>query len=222
MTGSRPVHAPALRWLYHAAARETWERARPDLSYTPRDAHGDAAEFIHASYRDAVLESARLYLPAGRARVIVRIDPRRLGGSVRVAATPRGPMPHVHGSIPRDAIADVRTDEDFARDLERAQQDAAFEAARVPDAVTGTHFGFVAFAGMTLLDLVGPLDAVSRIASMGFDRTARCTVVGAHTDGWKGSEAELRVERVRPSLDEFDVLVVPGGLAARALVADTP
>ena len=76
-------------------------------------------------------------------------------------------MPHVHGSVPRDAIVEALAEADFARDV-----------ARAPDAVTGTRFGFVAFAGMTLLDLVGPLDAVSRIASMGFDETSSCVVVG--------------------------------------------
>ncbi len=84
--------------------------------------------------------------------------------------------------------------------------------------MTGTRFGFVAFAGMTLLDLVGPLDAVSRIASMGFDETSTCVVVSAHEDAWRGFGAELRVAHVRPPLDEVDVLVVPGGLAARGLL----
>ena len=200
---------PALRWIYHAVDRETWERARASEAYAPRDAHGEGEPFIHASYRDAVLESARLYLPAGSPRLIVRIDPRRLGAMVRVAETPRGPMPHIYGSVPRDAIAEVRGEEEFAAAVDRA-----------PDGVTGTRFGFVAFAGMTLLDLVGPLDAVSRIASMGFDETTSCVVVAAHDECWRGFEAELRVARVRPPLDELDVLVVPGGLASRALVHD--
>src|SRR5947208_2172501 len=50
---------------------------------------------------------ARLYFAAGAQLGVMQIDPRRLGCDVRVAATPRGPMPHVHGAIPRAAI--VRT-----------------------------------------------------------------------------------------------------------------
>jgi cyclohexyl-isocyanide hydratase len=193
--------AGGLRWLYHVVLRDVWERERAAEAYRP------SGDFLHASYRDAVLESARLYFPVGSARVILRIDPRRLTARVLVAPTPRGPMPHIHGAVAPDAIAEVH--EEDARSI-----------AAAPDVVTGTRFGFVAFAGMTLLDLVGPLDAVSRIASMGFDRTSTCAVIAANEEVWRGSEAELRTLRVRPPLDELDVLVVPGGAGARALVED--
>jgi uncharacterized protein (DUF952 family) len=110
------------RWLYHAVTRATWERSLGADTYGPEDAHGEGAEFIHASYRDVVLESARLYLPRGSARVIVRIDPRRLGQSVvvQVVETPRGPMPHIHGRVPRGAIAQVYDVEAFAHEVDRA------------------------------------------------------------------------------------------------------
>jgi uncharacterized protein (DUF952 family) len=111
-TGGEP-----LRWLYHAVPRERWERAPAGEPYAPAHAHGDGAAFIHASYRDVVLESARLYLPAGSARVVLRIDPRRLVSQVRVARTPRGPMPHIHGSVPRDAIAHVYEEDALAREI---------------------------------------------------------------------------------------------------------
>jgi uncharacterized protein (DUF952 family) len=116
------VTSRTLRWLYHAVTRETWERARATEAYGPVDAHGEGAAFIHASYRDVVVESARLYLPALSERLIVRIDPRRLGVATRVevAETPRGPMPHIHGSVPRDAIAEVCELEAFAGALSAA------------------------------------------------------------------------------------------------------
>ncbi len=59
---------------------------------------------MHASYKDRVEESAKLYFPAGSALVVLAIDPRKLDVPLHVADTPRGPMPHVHGSIPRDAV----------------------------------------------------------------------------------------------------------------------
>lgn len=61
--------------------------------------------FVHASYREKVVESARLYFPAGADLRVLEIDPTGL--DVRVADTPRGPMPHVHGAIPRSAVVRV-------------------------------------------------------------------------------------------------------------------
>jgi uncharacterized protein (DUF952 family) len=60
--------------------------------------------FVHCSFRDDVATSARLYFPAGAVLRVLQIDPRRVGCEVRVVATPRGPMPHVHGAIPLAAV----------------------------------------------------------------------------------------------------------------------
>ena len=60
--------------------------------------------YIHCSFRDAAAESARLYFPAGAQLRVLQIDPRQVRCEVRVVDTPRGPMPHVHGAIPRAAI----------------------------------------------------------------------------------------------------------------------
>lgn len=87
---------------------------------------------------------------------------------------------------------------------------------------------------MTLLDLVGPLDALSRIASMGFDPTTTCEVIALarrrdSDEGdrasdppvvWSACGGELVTARYRPPLDAFDVLVVPGGPGTRALESD--
>ena len=60
--------------------------------------------YIHCSFRDAAADSARLYFPAGARLRVLQIDPRCVRCEVRVVDTPRGPMPHVHGAIPRAAI----------------------------------------------------------------------------------------------------------------------
>lgn len=147
-----------MRWLYHLVPRDT---PLPDRHTPPAF---DREGFVHASHRDAVIESARLHFPPGSDLVAWQIDPRRLDASVVLADTPRGSMPHIHGSIPRDAV--------------RARLDlSAISAA--PDHVTGTKIAFVAFEGMTLLDLLGALDPVSRIASMGFDPETRVEIIGA-------------------------------------------
>jgi cyclohexyl-isocyanide hydratase len=202
-----------MRWLFHVLRAEelSWGS---DGRYRP--ASLDSEGFIHASYRDSVLESARLYFAQGAALQVLAIDPRRLDVPVDVVTTPRGPMPHVRGPIPCDAVRVI------------ALEDVATHA----DLVTGTCIAVCAFEGMTLLDLVGPLDVLSRIASMGFDPTTKCEVVALtrpHDDPtvvdvevWRGSGAVVIAERYRPTLDAFDVLLVPGGPGTRTLIASDP
>jgi cyclohexyl-isocyanide hydratase len=56
---------------------------------------------------------------------------------------------------------------------------------------------------------------------MGFDAASTCTIVGANAARvWCADGAAFTVDRVRPSLDDIDVLLVPGGLATRALQRD--
>jgi uncharacterized protein (DUF952 family) len=100
------------RWLYHALPKAEWERVAGD--YTP--ASLELEGFVHTSFRDAIAASAELYVPAPR--VVLRIDPRRLRAPIAIADTPRGPMPHVHGAIPRDAIVEALDFEGW--DAERA------------------------------------------------------------------------------------------------------
>ncbi|MEZ4294909.1 MAG: DUF952 domain-containing protein [Polyangiaceae bacterium] len=189
-----------MRWLYHIVPLGTEIGAR----YSPPSIILEG--FVHCSFRDEVRESALLYFPRDIELQVLRIDPRRLDARVELAPSPRGPMPHIHGAVPSDAIVEVRSLESM---------DGA------PDRVTGTRFGLVAFEGMTLLDLVGVLDPVSRIASMGFDPSARVEVIGVgQAKVWSCEGAALEVARVRPSLSDFDVVVVPGGLGTRALAED--
>lgn len=189
-----------MRWLYHLLPRGTHFGDR----YSPPSLVMEG--FVHCSFRDEVRESALLYFPHDIALDVLRIDPRRVDARVELARSPRGPMPHIHGAIPRDAVAEVLPLDHIAA---------------APDRVTGTRFGFVAFEGMTLLDLVGALDPIGRIASMGFDPSSRTTVVSATAGrAWSCEGAALEVEHVRPSLAELDVLVVPGGFGTGALVED--
>ena len=189
-----------MRWLYHLTAAPVRSCDR----YAPASLVDEG--FVHASYRDAVAECARRYFPAGAALTVLQIDPRRLDVPVHEAATPRGPMPHLHGSIPADAIR------------ARLSLDALPAA---PDAVTGTRIAVVAFDGLTLLDLVGVYDPLARIAAMGFDATTTVEIVGAQqARAWSADGAALTVDRLRPPLDDFDLLVIPGGHGTRTLVHD--
>jgi putative intracellular protease/amidase/uncharacterized protein (DUF952 family) len=202
-----------VRWLYHVRLAENLDLASTaEFSVEPYAPDSLEAEgFVHASFRDETATSAKLYFPPGSALdsllEVICIDPRRLDVPVVIADTPRGKMPHIHGPIPREAIRSTISVD---------------ELSAVPDRVTGTRFAFVAFEGMTLLDLVGVYDPISRIASMGFDPTSSCEIVSATTSKtvWRGASGELVAERVRPELDEFDVVIVAGGHAARELAKD--
>jgi uncharacterized protein (DUF952 family) len=110
-----------MRWLYHLrhAGPPPVERYAPESLSTEG--------FVHASYRDEVLESARIHFAGAADLEVLAIDPRRLDVPVHAAATPRGEMPHVHGSIPVDAIRRVLPFRDFE-----------VERAALPDAVVGT------------------------------------------------------------------------------------
>jgi uncharacterized protein (DUF952 family) len=88
-----------VRWLYHVLD------ARCELSdpYTPSSLAREG--FVHCSFAPVVAASARLYFAADTPLQVLQIDPRGL--DLRVANTPRGPMPHVHQPIPRSAIVAV-------------------------------------------------------------------------------------------------------------------
>ncbi|MBX3262897.1 MAG: DUF952 domain-containing protein [Labilithrix sp.] len=104
-----------MRWLFHVLRSEDAvfvhdaASAGSERRYRPGSLEREG--FLHASYRDAVLESARLYFPAGAALSVFAIDPRRLDVPVDVVDTPRGPMPHVRGSIPERAVRVLQLDD---------------------------------------------------------------------------------------------------------------
>ncbi len=189
-----------MRWLFHVYDG-------PELGSHHYAAASLAQEgFIHASFKEAVADSARLYFPSTDSLRVLQIDPRRLDVPVAFADTPRGPMPHIHGRVPRDAVRATLSLE---------------EVVSAPDAVTGTRFVLVAFEGMTLLDLVAVYDPLSRIASMNIDGTSSCEIVAGHEGRiWSMDGADVVPRRVRPDLANFDVLVLPGGLGTRTLVND--
>ena len=87
------------------------------------------------------------------------------------------------------------------------------------------RIAFLAYRGLTLLDLVGPYDALRRVPMFGFDKDVRHAFIGVgpvegrHLRDESG--VELGVDDVYAPLDDYDLLVVPGGRVARELVHDT-
>jgi uncharacterized protein (DUF952 family) len=107
-----------VRWLYHLRIVTT-DDAWP---YAPASFANE--KFIHASYRDAVQESAALYFRADAKIEILMIDPRKLTALVDVASTPRGPMPHIVGAIAHAAVTRIVPLE-------------SFDPKRFPDSILG-------------------------------------------------------------------------------------
>jgi uncharacterized protein (DUF952 family) len=89
------------RWLYHLV-EEKDDVGDPYAPYSLGD-----EGFIHCSFLSDVAESARLYFPPSAKLRVLQIDPRLLEARIEVVDTPRGPMPHVHGAIPRRAVVKV-------------------------------------------------------------------------------------------------------------------
>lgn len=73
---------------------------------------------------------------------------------------------------------------------------------------------------MTLLDLVGPYDALRRVRTMGFDVRFEWRFIGTQAQVSDDSGFPVHVETVRGSLDDCDLLVVPGGIGVDLLAGD--
>lgn len=76
------------------------------------------------------------------------------------------------------------------------------------------------FPRLTVLDFIGLYDPLSRISSMGIDPTFRLTIGGIEPEIEDGGGVVLKPSIVWPKLDDFDLLLLPGGYGTRTLVQD--
>ncbi len=82
------------------------------------------------------------------------------------------------------------------------------------------NIAFLVFPKMTLLDFVGPYDCLRRIRTLGIDDALRWQVIATHDTPHDDSGLPLGFHAVRASLDEFELLVVPGGFGIDDLRTD--
>lgn len=82
------------------------------------------------------------------------------------------------------------------------------------------RLAFVAFDGLTALDLVGGYDPLTRLGTMGFADDLSWDVVGPAGTATATGGLTLDVDRVRPDLGAYDLVYVPGGHGTRELVDD--
>ena len=82
------------------------------------------------------------------------------------------------------------------------------------------RLAFLAFPGMTMLDLVGAYDSLRRIAPMQIDREVTCRVIGTKQTIEDETGLTIVPDGVYEDLKQFDLLYVPGGLGTRRLMHD--
>jgi cyclohexyl-isocyanide hydratase len=79
---------------------------------------------------------------------------------------------------------------------------------------------FVVYDGMTTLDFLGVFDAVTRLKSMGIRDDVSWAICARATEVSDREGLQIIPTQVNSQLDRFDMVVVPGGFAARKLATD--
>ncbi len=82
------------------------------------------------------------------------------------------------------------------------------------------NIAFVVYDGMTTLDFVGAYDALTRLHSMDLMPGVRWDVCARSTQVTDSSGLCLSATRAGQPLSGYDMVVVPGGFAARRLMRD--
>ncbi len=79
---------------------------------------------------------------------------------------------------------------------------------------------FVIYDGMTALDFVGVYDPVTRLKTMSFMPDLEYDVCATIREVRDAAGLRLVADRVCVPFDEYDMVIVPGGLESRTLVDD--
>lgn len=80
---------------------------------------------------------------------------------------------------------------------------------------------FIIYNGMTTLDFIGVFDPVARLRTMGIIGVDLGWDICAFTDMViDGMGIRIIPDKVRPNLDKYDTIIVPGGLSSRTLIKD--
>ncbi len=82
------------------------------------------------------------------------------------------------------------------------------------------RIAFVVFDRMTVLDLIGIYDPLTRLKSMGFMPALAWDLCGLQPMARDDRGLSLNATRVNEPLGGYDILVVPGGFGTRALKDD--
>lgn len=80
---------------------------------------------------------------------------------------------------------------------------------------------FVIFEDLTALDFIGVYDAVTRLKTMNFIPDLEWDICSFTNEIKDGTGLIFNPTKVRKSLDEYQIVIVPGGFGTRKLVNDT-
>jgi transcriptional regulator GlxA family with amidase domain len=79
---------------------------------------------------------------------------------------------------------------------------------------------FVIYDGMTALDFVGIYDPITRLKTMGFVPDLEWQICAPSEEVQDGAGLRFVPTRVGEPLEDYDVVIVPGGVSARTLIDD--
>ena len=96
--------------IYHIVGEEEWEKARRDGVYRPESLEEDG--FIHAAYKEQILDVANILFAGEEGLVVLCIDPARVTAPIRedLVEFPEGVEslhPHFYGPLNVDAVVRV-------------------------------------------------------------------------------------------------------------------
>jgi uncharacterized protein (DUF952 family) len=96
--------------IYHIVPGEEWERARTTGVYRPESLEEDG--FIHAGYREQLLDVANILFAGEEGLVVLCIEPSRVTAPIRedLVEFPEGVEsrhPHFYGPLNLDAVVRV-------------------------------------------------------------------------------------------------------------------
>ncbi len=82
------------------------------------------------------------------------------------------------------------------------------------------NLAFIVYQDLTLLDLVGFYDPITRLRGLGYIPNLKIDFCSYYDDPTDNHGFPLRVDQRRPDLSGYDLVFVPGGFGSRALIQD--
>lgn len=80
--------------------------------------------------------------------------------------------------------------------------------------------GFVIYQGMIALDFIGVYDPLTRLKNMGFIPDLEWDICAPSSEVRDNTGLAFTPTKVKETLGEYEIIIVPGGLGSRELVGD--